>query len=156
VIDQVVALDHHRLIVDRAGVGVEITRVEIVGVEGPVLVVPHDLARDLRVVGIDDGKRQPRHVADQRAPIGCELGLAGVTLGGLAVGVVQRHLAIGDDAHLHPVLETPADAGRNEIGDGSGIGLGHDVARLHIALRRRGRQRSADEQRDRHPAARGA
>jgi hypothetical protein len=59
VIEDVVALDLERACRDGAGVGVEVAQILVVGDERLVLVVEHDLERDVRVVRIDLGKGRP-------------------------------------------------------------------------------------------------
>ena len=108
----------------------------VVGHERLVLVVPHDLERDLRIVRVDLRERQAGDVVLDRAAVGRELDLAGVLLGRLLVRRVPLDLLVGDDRHRHAVLDAPLDARRDEVLDLVDVGLVDHRARCEIRARR--------------------
>jgi hypothetical protein len=69
-VEDVMALDLQRPFRDGAGIGVEVAQIGIVADVRLVLVVEHDLDRDLGIVRVDLGERQAGDVALERAAVG--------------------------------------------------------------------------------------
>ena len=139
-LEQEMTLDGHRrrAAVDRPGIGVEVPEIDVVGGEELVLVVPHDLRRDLRIVRVEDREGLTRDVVLQREPVGGELDLRRVLLRRLLVGLRPFDLLGGGDAHRPAVTDAPFETRRDELlrlvhvrggDDVAGFDIGEDLAR---------------------------
>jgi hypothetical protein len=110
------ALDTHRLTaVDGAGVRIEVARIFVIGDERLVFVIPHDLQRDLRIVGIDVREGQAGDVVPQPEPVRLQAHLRGIFLGRLEVRFGKRDLFGSDHVDGHAVPHTPFDARGNHV-----------------------------------------
>ena len=137
VVEEEVALDGHRAVLrDGAGVGVEVAQVGVVEpVHEPVLVVPHDLVGELRVLRVEVRERLPGDVVLQAEAVGRQLHLGGVLLGGLLVRLRPLDPLRLDDRDGEAALDAPLHARRDEVlhlGDVAGVDL---VARRHVRER---------------------
>ena len=86
-------------------------QIEIVGRVELVLVVPHDLERDLRILRIQVRERLAGDEVLHAEAVGRELHLAGVLLGGLLVGLRPLDAPRLDDRHREAALDAPLHAG---------------------------------------------
>ena len=115
-VEQEVPLDGHGTVVgDRAGIRVEIASVEVVGGEEVVVVVPHDLRRELGVGRLEVRKGQPRDVVLQREAVGAEAYLLRILLRCLLVRLRPDDAAGLDDGEREPVPDAPLETRRYQI-----------------------------------------
>ncbi len=145
VVEDEVPLDVHGPVPDGSGVGVEVAQVHVVRHERLVLVVPHDLERDLRIVRIDVGEGHAGDVVDQRTAVRRQLDLAGVLLRRLLVGRIPLDLLIRHDLHFHAVIDAPHHAGRDEVLDQIGVRLVDRHPRLDVGADAHGCSRQHEQ-----------
>ncbi len=137
VVEEEVTLDGHRAVLgDGARVGVEVAQVGVVEpVHEPVLVVPHDLVGELRVLRVEVGERLTGDVVLQADAVGRQLHLGRVLLGGLLVRLRPLDPLRLDHRDGEATLDAPLHARRQEVlrlRDVAGIDL---VARRHVRER---------------------
>src|SRR5215471_13894864 len=82
----------------------DVTLVDIVGGHGPILEVPHDLARRLGIVHVDQRERQPGHVVLE-VSVWSERDLWRILLGGGAVRGRRLQVFGRHDLYRHALLD---------------------------------------------------
>ncbi len=141
----------HQLLL-RAGIlprhlAFEEAQIEVVGRDRPEVLVPHDLGRDIGIIGIEERKRLPGDVAQQVAMVRGEAHLARVLFGRILVRRRPIDAARRHDVHLHALGDRDEGAGTDQRADLLRILRSDDVACLDLGVKiRRKKNRSGDHQ----------
>src|SRR4029453_4910403 len=120
-------------------------------VHEPVLVIPHHLQGELRVLRVDVRKRLPGDVVLHREAVRRELFLRRVLLGGFLVGLRPFHPFRLGDGDRETALDAPLEARRDEVLHllhVAGVDL---VARRHVRPGTPARSRSDGQRHQREP-----
>ena len=119
---QMAELGHLHQLLLRAGIllrhlAFEVAQIEVVGRDRLEVLVPHDLGRDVGIVGIEYRERLPGDVAEQVAMVRGQTHLAGVFFGRILVRRRPIDAARRDDVHLHAPRDRDESARTHQRAD---------------------------------------
>ena len=142
---QMPGLGHQHQLLLRAGIlprylAFEIAQIEVVGRDRLEVLVPHDLGRDVGIVGIEDGERLPGDVAEQVAMVWGQAHLARVLFGRVLVRRRPIDAARRHDVHLHALGDCDVGARADQRADLRRILWRDDVAGFDLGMSRRNRE----------------